>query len=129
MRRAESVSRPPPRALLLHAAHARGRSRNREVVAQRAGIRKHLMCTGNEATAVGATSPPERVPRGLNLPVPPDDYVVPIGVARVVREGRDLSLISYGSQAMRAVAAADQVSQEDGASIEVIDLHTLIPYD
>ena len=72
---------------------------------------------------------PARLPGELNLPVPGEDYVVPIGAARVVREGSDLTLISYGSQVMRAVAAADQVEREDGASIEIIDLRTLIPYD
>ena len=72
---------------------------------------------------------PARLPGELNLPVPGEDYVVPIGAARLVREGSDLTLISYGSQVMRAVAAADQVAREDGASIEIIDLRTLIPYD
>jgi 2-oxoisovalerate dehydrogenase E1 component len=72
---------------------------------------------------------PERLPAVLNLPVPFDDYVVPIGAARVVLEGSDLSVITYGSQVMRAVAAAEQVHNEDGVSIEVIDLRTLVPYD
>jgi 2-oxoisovalerate dehydrogenase E1 component len=72
---------------------------------------------------------PERLPAVLNVPVPSDDYVVPIGVARVVLEGSDLSVITYGSQVMRAVAAAEHVQKEDGVSIEVIDLRTLVPYD
>lgn len=72
---------------------------------------------------------PGRLPRELDLPVPGGDYVIPIGTARVVREGSNLSVISYGSQVMRALKAADQVCREDGVSIEVIDLRTLIPYD
>ena len=55
--------------------------------------------------------------------------MVPIGVARVVREGSALSLITYGSQVLRALAAADQIRSEDGVSVEVIDLRTLVPCD
>jgi 2-oxoisovalerate dehydrogenase E1 component len=72
---------------------------------------------------------PSRLPRALDLPLPEADYVVPIGYARVVREGSDLSVITYGSQVMRAIEAADQIGREDGASIEVIDLRTLVPCD
>lgn len=72
---------------------------------------------------------PDRLPPELNRPVPEADYVVPIGQARVVRTGTDLSLITYGSQVFRALAAANRLAVEDGASIEVIDLRTIIPYD
>jgi pyruvate/2-oxoglutarate/acetoin dehydrogenase E1 component len=72
---------------------------------------------------------PEKLPTELKLPVPTDDYTVPIGHARVLREGDDLSLIAYGSQVFRALAAAQQVMREDGASVEVIDLRTIVPYD
>jgi 2-oxoisovalerate dehydrogenase E1 component beta subunit len=71
---------------------------------------------------------PEKLPRGLNLSVPEDDYVVPIGKARVVQEGRDLTVISFGAQTLRAVDAACQL-ESDGATIEVIDLRTLLPLD
>jgi 2-oxoisovalerate dehydrogenase E1 component len=72
---------------------------------------------------------PKNLPDVLNVPVPAEDYVVPIGCARVVLPGSDLSVITYGSQVMRAVAAAEQLQREDGASVEVIDLRTLVPYD
>jgi pyruvate/2-oxoglutarate/acetoin dehydrogenase E1 component/TPP-dependent pyruvate/acetoin dehydrogenase alpha subunit len=72
---------------------------------------------------------PEKLPTELNIPIPDEDFIVPIGSARVLREGSDLSLVAYGSQVFRALAAADQVAREDGASIEVIDLRTLVPYD
>jgi 2-oxoisovalerate dehydrogenase E1 component len=73
--------------------------------------------------------PPDRLPEALQLPVPVDDYVVPLGSARVVVSGTDLTIVTYGSQLLRALAAAAQVAREDGASIEVIDLRTLIPWD
>jgi pyruvate/2-oxoglutarate/acetoin dehydrogenase E1 component len=72
---------------------------------------------------------PDRLPRELDVPVPDDDYIVPIGTARVVKEGRDLTLIAYGSQLVRALDAAHQLEQQDGVSVEVIDLRTIVPYD
>jgi 2-oxoisovalerate dehydrogenase E1 component len=74
-------------------------------------------------------TPPDRLPGELNLPVPAEDHVVPIGVARVLRSGSDVSVITYGSQVLRALAAADQVWREDRVSVEVIDLRTIVPYD
>lgn len=72
---------------------------------------------------------PRRLPPELNVLVPEDDYVVPIGVARVVKSGSDISVITYGSQVIRALEAARQVEQEDGASVEIVDLRTVIPWD
>ncbi len=72
---------------------------------------------------------PASLPRELDLPVPEEDYVVPIGKARVVRAGTDLSIISYGSQVHRALEAALQLEKEDGVSVEVIDLRSLVPFD
>lgn len=71
---------------------------------------------------------PERLPEGLNLPVPEEDYVVPIGKARVAREGTDVTIVSFGSQTIRALEAAAQLAQE-GISAEVIDLRTVLPLD
>jgi 2-oxoisovalerate dehydrogenase E1 component len=71
---------------------------------------------------------PEKLPAELNLPVPEDDYVVPIGKARVARKGTDLTIISFGSQMLRAIDAAYAL-EKDGASVEVIDLRTLLPLD
>lgn len=72
---------------------------------------------------------PDKIPPELDLPVPEGDYVVPIGKARIARKGSDLSIITYGSQVMRALQAARQVADETGVSIEVIDLRTIVPYD
>ena len=71
---------------------------------------------------------PEKLPAEMNLPVPDDDYVVPIGKARVVKAGTDLTIVSFGSQTMRAIEAV-HVLEQDGASVEMIDLRTLLPLD
>jgi 2-oxoisovalerate dehydrogenase E1 component beta subunit len=72
---------------------------------------------------------PERLPQELKLPLPDNDYVVPIGKARIIKSGTDLSVITYGSQVVRALDAVKQVEKEDGVSIELVDLRTLVPWD
>jgi 2-oxoisovalerate dehydrogenase E1 component beta subunit len=61
--------------------------------------------------------------------MPAGDHVVPIGKARVAREGRDLSIITYAATVWKALEAAEQLDKEDGLSVEVIDLRTLLPMD
>jgi 2-oxoisovalerate dehydrogenase E1 component beta subunit len=61
-------------------------------------------------------------------PVPEGDEIVPIGQAAVRREGRDVTLLTYGAMAMPSLEAADRVARE-GLEVEVIDLRTLVPYD
>src|ERR671921_1787975 len=68
-----------------------------------------------------------RLPR-LREELPEDDYIVPIGEARVVREGRDLSIITFGAQVLNALDAAAELEKE-GLDVEVIDLRTLAPMD
>src|SRR5881275_2887529 len=58
----------------------------------------------------------------------PDGTVVPIGRARVVRAGTDLSIITYASTVQLALAVADTLARED-VSVEVVDLRTLVPLD
>ena len=58
-----------------------------------------------------------------------DDYVVPIGKARLAREGRDLSIITYAATVWKALEAAEQLEKEDGLSVEVLDLRSLLPMD
>jgi pyruvate/2-oxoglutarate/acetoin dehydrogenase E1 component len=55
--------------------------------------------------------------------------VVPIGKARVARDGTDLSIITYAATVHKALEAAEQVEKEDGLSVEVIDLRSLAPLD
>ena len=61
--------------------------------------------------------------------VPAGDHVVPIGQARIARSGRDLSIITYAATVWKALEAADQLEREDGLSVEVLDLRTLLPLD
>jgi pyruvate/2-oxoglutarate/acetoin dehydrogenase E1 component len=58
--------------------------------------------------------------------VPEGRYEVPLGKARVAREGTDLTVISYGAMVGVALEATDDI---DGASVEVIDLRSLVPLD
>jgi|SRR5579872_1015127 len=57
-----------------------------------------------------------------------DDYLVPIGKARVAREGDDVAIISYGIAANRALEAAKQL-ESDGISAHVVDLRSIAPMD
>ncbi len=61
--------------------------------------------------------------------MPDGDHVVPIGKARVAREGTDVSIITYAATVWKALEAAEQLEREDGISVEVIDLRTLLPMD
>jgi 2-oxoisovalerate dehydrogenase E1 component len=66
--------------------------------------------------------------RGAKGEVPVEDYRIPLGVAKVRREGSDVTLISYGWEVNQCLAAADELAKE-GISAEVIDLRTLVPLD
>lgn len=65
---------------------------------------------------------------GAKDEVPSGDYRVPLGSARLAREGTDLTLITYGRQVLDCLAVADQLVGE-GISIEVLDLRSLQPLD
>jgi len=67
--------------------------------------------------------------RRIKGEMPAGDHVVPIGRARVAREGRDLSIITYAATVYKALDAAEQLEREDGLSVEVIDLRSLAPLD
>ena len=72
---------------------------------------------------------PETLPPELDLAVPEIDYEVPIGKARIVKEGKDISIITYGSQIFRVLEAVRKLEAGSKISIEVIDLRTILPYD
>lgn len=60
---------------------------------------------------------------------PDKDFLLPIGKANCVRKGSDITLISWGFLLMKAYQVAQKLEKEQGISVEVIDLRTLIPLD
>ncbi len=65
---------------------------------------------------------------GQRGPVPEGDYTVPIGVAAVRREGKDLTIVTCGGMVLKADAAAEQL-KEKGIDVEIVDLRSLAPLD
>jgi 2-oxoisovalerate dehydrogenase E1 component beta subunit len=66
--------------------------------------------------------------RRIKEEVPENDYAIPIGKARLHREGRDLSIITYAAMVHTAQEAADLLARE-GIEVEILDLRTLSPLD
>ena len=60
---------------------------------------------------------------------PGPDFAIPFGKAKLLRPGKDITLITYGAVVPRALRAAQQASAELGVEVELIDLRTLSPYD
>ena len=69
-----------------------------------------------------------RLQYGLKGPKPPADHVIPLGRAKVIREGTDITLVSWSRMVQDALAAAELLAGE-GISVEVIDLRTIAPLD
>jgi 2-oxoisovalerate dehydrogenase E1 component len=61
-------------------------------------------------------------------PVPEGEFLIPIGPARIAREGRDVTVVAYSLMVQRALRAAERAAQ-DGISVEVVDARTLVPLD
>jgi pyruvate dehydrogenase E1 component beta subunit len=72
---------------------------------------------------------PKAVYRSFKEEVPDEPETLPIGKAQVVREGDAITLISYGAMMRPVLEAADLLAEEDGSSVEVIDLLTVSPLD
>ena len=67
--------------------------------------------------------------RSFRQETPEEYYTIPLGKARVVQEGTDVSLFAYGAMVPLVLEAAKQAQQEMGTSVEVIDLRTIWPLD
>ncbi len=72
---------------------------------------------------------PKRIYRAFRQEVPAEEYTVPLGKARIVREGTDLTLITWGAMVSVCEEAVEQAEREHGWSIELVDLRTLNPLD
>lgn len=72
---------------------------------------------------------PKLLYRAARGAVPAGHYTVPLGKARVVKEGKDLTLLSWGAMVVTCEKAAETIEKEDGASVEILDLRTLSPLD
>ncbi len=66
--------------------------------------------------------------RGLKGDVPEEEYLVPLGVADIKREGSDVTVVAIGAMVQQALAVAEDLAK-DGISVEVVDPRTLAPMD
>ena len=71
---------------------------------------------------------PKRLYRALKEEVPDEDYTIPLGEAKVRREGNDVVLVSYGGSMAETLKAADALAEQK-VSATVIDLRSLLPWD
>src|SRR5437764_2542501 len=67
--------------------------------------------------------------RSFRQETPEEYYTIPLGQAKTVQEGRDVSIFPYGAMVPVAVEAAKQAQKENGTSVEIIDLRTVWPLD
>ena len=67
--------------------------------------------------------------RAFREEVPEEEETLPIGKSQIVRDGKDVTLISYGAMLRRTLEAAETLAKEDGVEAEVIDLLTISPLD
>jgi len=67
--------------------------------------------------------------RRIKEEVPEDDFIVPLGEGDIKRPGRDATIITYAAMVHMALEVADEMSEQDGVEIEVVDLRSLLPYD
>ena len=72
---------------------------------------------------------PKALYHAIKEEVPVAEETWPIGKARIVREGKDLTLIAYGTMLHRCLEVAERVHAEDGAEVEVVDLLSISPMD
>lgn len=62
------------------------------------------------------------------VPLDPE-FTIPLGKADLKREGKDVTVVTYGRMLERVLQAADEVLEAEGVSVEVVDLRTLMPLD
>src|SRR6185295_617132 len=107
------------------------------IYAHHPGLKVVMPCTPYDAkglllSAIRDPDPvvffePKRVYRSYREQVPEEDYTIPIGQAKVLNEGTDLTLITWGATVFQALEALDQIPED--LSVELIDLRSIYPWD
>lgn len=72
---------------------------------------------------------PKSIYRAFREEVPEEEEIMEIGKSVIAREGKDLTMVSWGAMMRPTLAAAEQLQEKDGVSAEVIDLQTIAPMD
>lgn len=71
---------------------------------------------------------PKRIYRAFKQEVPEEDYVLPIGKAKIMQEGKDITVVAWGAL-VREAQKAIKLLEDEGVSVELIDLRTISPVD
>lgn len=72
---------------------------------------------------------PKPIYRAAQGEVPVEEYTIPLGVSKTLREGQDVTLLTFGAMVPKVEEAAKKVDEADGIKCEVLDLRTLLPLD
>lgn len=89
---------------------------------------KGLMIAAIESDDPVVFMEPKRIYRAIKQEVPDEKYIIPIGKAKVLQEGDDVTLIAFGAM-IRECQKAIEMAKEAGISVELIDLRTIYPID
>jgi len=90
---------------------------------------KGLLCSALKEPDPIIFMEPKRLYDSPKMQVPEEEYAIPIGRAKVAREGTDVTLVSYGAMMVPTLQAAEELQGERSVSAEVVDLRTVSPLD
>ncbi len=90
---------------------------------------KGLLCSALREPNPVIFMEPKRLYDSPKMEVPEEEYAIPIGKAKVIREGTDVTLVSYGAMMIPTLQAADELQGGHSVSAEVIDLRSVSPLD
>ncbi|MBN2890374.1 MAG: alpha-ketoacid dehydrogenase subunit beta [Bacteroidales bacterium] len=89
---------------------------------------KGLMISAIESDDTIVFMEPKRIYRAIKQEVPEEKFTIPIGKAKLLQKGSDLTIVTYGAL-VREVQKASVLAKKDGISVEIIDLRTIYPID
>ncbi|EPY03898.1 2-oxo acid dehydrogenase E1 component beta subunit [Paenibacillus alvei TS-15] len=90
---------------------------------------KGLLIAASEGNDPVIFLEPMKIYRSIRHPVPQQRYSVPLGKANIIKEGKDITVISWGSMVWNVVQAAELLEKSRGINLEIVDLRTLYPFD